>query len=786
MQALSLVNVDVLAAVMAAAPAAVAAAEQLILHNSHTQQPRALPLSMAVLVAAAALSTQFPASADVTAWLALWLLSATVYITHSCWSAKAVRLPPYARIFHESALSGGLCLVLVLLLDASAVLQWFGQIDGSTLLMLATACALSFGASFCAWSLREAAAASAASYAALSALAALLAVLVNAFIWDQHGPAAATLLLLIALALAGMPRSGSQAASRASQSRSSSETAEGGSDKGHGAAGSDPLSSVWGVLASAAAVGAMLWMFAAAASAAQTSTNPTVEHSRQQLGQELSLVTSELKSLKTQAVKWEQAVVHNAQHQLAAAVHATGGSSSSRNSSMPALGRLKYDPGAAASSKSSSSSSSSSPAAAAATAAAPSPSPAAAAMPVATTAVASPAPAATPATNITASKQTTAAATPAAATTAAATPAAAAATAATSAFDPEYIAKLRKAVEKPINVLIMTGVFWTITSKSTENCSVDGVPLKCNIWQDQSEEHLNAADALYYHVPSFSGMPMKKRHPNQLRLAMSLESASYYQALDSPEFMCHFDAEMTYRQCAQVTNWYSLESFDELFKFPLVPFEEKQHAIAYVNSNCGAVSGRSSIMKALMALNGSKVPVHSLGNCDHNTPWPKGNPNKRQVFSKYKFCVTMENSLAHDYVTEKLWDGLAAGCVPIYLGSPSALQMAPDASSIIMYDPKGKGNASTVEQLDALMHEIGSNKERYEKMLAWKHKKVEEQPSPLFKYLWDVRKTSGECFLCQFLARHRANPKPRYTTCLFNETWMAAAGQELKPQPGCE
>ncbi|WIA21263.1 hypothetical protein OEZ85_000498 [Tetradesmus obliquus] len=72
--------------------------------------------------------------------------------------------------------------------------------------MLATACALSFGASFCAWSLREAAAASAASYAALSALAALLAVLVNAFIWDQHGPAAATLLLLIALALAGMPR----------------------------------------------------------------------------------------------------------------------------------------------------------------------------------------------------------------------------------------------------------------------------------------------------------------------------------------------------------------------------------------------------------------------------------------------------------------------------------------------------------------------------------------------------------------------------------------------------
>jgi hypothetical protein len=68
------------------------------------------------------------------------------------------------------------------------------------------------------------------------------------------------------------------------------------------------------------------------------------------------------------------------------------------------------------------------------------------------------------------------------------------------------------------------------------------------------QEHLNEADALYYHVPSFNGAPMAKRHPNQLRLAMSLESASYYSLLDSAQFMCQFDAEMTYRQCAQVGN----------------------------------------------------------------------------------------------------------------------------------------------------------------------------------------------------------------------------------------
>jgi hypothetical protein len=41
------------------------------------------------------------------------------------------------------------------------------------------------------------------------------------------------------------------------------------------------------------------------------------------------------------------------------------------------------------------------------------------------------------------------------------------------------------------------------------------------------------------------------------------------------------------------------------------------------------------------------------------------------------------------------------------------------------YDRSGKtGHASTPEQLDAVMHEIGSDKQRYEAMLAWKTRKV--------------------------------------------------------------
>lgn len=44
----------------------------------------------------------------------------------------------------------------------------------------------------------------------------------------------------------------------------------------------------------------------------------------------------------------------------------------------------------------------------------------------------------------------------------------------------------------------------------------------------------------------------------------------------------------------------------------------------------------------------------------------------------------MENSVRQDYVTEKIWDGLLAGCIPVYLGSSSVRDMLPDPNSFIM------------------------------------------------------------------------------------------------------
>lgn len=178
-----------------------------------------------------------------------------------------------------------------------------------------------------------------------------------------------------------------------------------------------------------------------------------------------------------------------------------------------------------------------------------------------------------------------------------------------------------------------------------------------------------------------------------------------------------------------------------------------------------------------------KVPVHSLGACDRNTPWPPGGPGKVELMRKYKFCVAMENSVRRDYTTEKIWESLAAGCVPIYMGNSRTRHIVPDPNSFIMYDPSGKsGHASTPEQLNDVLHEIGSDKARYEAMMAWKHRKLEDQPNEVFRYLWSLRHTTMDCRRCQFLARHRVEPQPEYTTCLFNKDWMSATRQPYVPK----
>eukprot|EP01033_Poteriospumella_lacustris_P005267 gene5267-3763_t len=60
---------------------------------------------------------------------------------------------------------------------------------------------------------------------------------------------------------------------------------------------------------------------------------------------------------------------------------------------------------------------------------------------------------------------------------------------------------------------------------------------------------------------------------------------------------------------------------------------------------------------------------------------------KREAMAKYKFYLAFENTNERGYVTEKVFDALYAGVVPVYLGSKVDCQaLMPSAHSVIYVD----------------------------------------------------------------------------------------------------
>jgi hypothetical protein len=52
--------------------------------------------------------------------------------------------------------------------------------------------------------------------------------------------------------------------------------------------------------------------------------------------------------------------------------------------------------------------------------------------------------------------------------------------------------------------------------------------------------------------------------------------------------------------------------------------------------------------------------------------------SKFEVLQRYKFCLCFENMAMNGYITEKLFDCLYAGTIPLYLGAPDIERYVPD------------------------------------------------------------------------------------------------------------
>lgn len=76
---------------------------------------------------------------------------------------------------------------------------------------------------------------------------------------------------------------------------------------------------------------------------------------------------------------------------------------------------------------------------------------------------------------------------------------------------------------------------------------------------------------------------------------------------------------------------------------------------------------------------------------------------KRAVLARYRYAICFENTIFPGYLTEKLFDCLLAGCIPIYWGDPTIGEQAPPECYV---DYRQYGSMA---ELDRYLHQLGPN-----------------------------------------------------------------------------
>jgi glycosyl transferase family 10 (putative fucosyltransferase) len=231
------------------------------------------------------------------------------------------------------------------------------------------------------------------------------------------------------------------------------------------------------------------------------------------------------------------------------------------------------------------------------------------------------------------------------------------------------------------------------------------------------------AAAVVFHVPDLIlGTPnlrdffqLQKTH-GQMWVAWSMESAVNYPVLSSPAFLSRFDLVMTYARTADIWSPYypRWASWTEALRRPL-PAKTEDAPVAMFQSASHNKSHRIEFARELM----SNIQVDSYGQVLKNRSLAEGVDQRRttklETIARYKFCLALENVSEIDYVTEKFFDPLLVGTVPVYRGAPNVSQFAPGNDAFI-----NAADFSSPRELALYLKELASDDEAYRRYLRWR------------------------------------------------------------------
>ena len=226
--------------------------------------------------------------------------------------------------------------------------------------------------------------------------------------------------------------------------------------------------------------------------------------------------------------------------------------------------------------------------------------------------------------------------------------------------------------------------------------------------------YFERATAVVFHLPdllSYRNGDLYK-HDGQVWVAWYLESEANYPWIRNPEITEFFDIRMSYRQDAGVVYPYYRYEYSTVLKQPVMSSNRLNRTCMFISSRLNR-SGREEYLEELM----NCTDVDSFGKLFNNKRLSDdlGIESKINEYQKYKFVIAFENSIDTDYVTEKFYDPLLAGAVPVYLGAPNIEEFAPGDHSFVdvrQYD--------SPKSLARFINKCCEDEGEYAKFFEWK------------------------------------------------------------------
>ncbi|MFT4073014.1 MAG: glycosyltransferase family 10 [Dysgonamonadaceae bacterium] len=239
------------------------------------------------------------------------------------------------------------------------------------------------------------------------------------------------------------------------------------------------------------------------------------------------------------------------------------------------------------------------------------------------------------------------------------------------------------------------------------------IPKHIEIIFDNKDNLLNIADIVVFDIPFSKEYIYSKKitkQNNQIWVAWNLESEANYPWIIELKRKNFFDLWMSYRLDSDVVlPYYNYSLQEQLFTTPL---KKENDVCMFISSPVNNNKRREYIAELMHYIN---IDSYGLWKNNKRLLFDKGYSTKLDTIRKYKFTISFENVCSIDYVTEKFFDPLIVGSVPIYLGAPNIEMFSPGDNSFINVQ-----NYNSPRLLAEKIKKYCQDESLYESLLEWK------------------------------------------------------------------